>query len=161
MATNCAHSVFDQPVRVSRYVTESNIFLPFFGTMILTFVVWIYMYVRRLSYLHANKVDHASIATPVAGARVIPHEVSLAAYNLRNLLELPILFYAVCLYLFVTGNVDSVQIASAWWFFVFRVGHTVVHCTSNYVPLRFSLYILSSVGLWIMVVRAAVGAFGW
>ena len=129
--------------------------------MFLTFLVWTYMYIRRLSYLHANKVDPASISTPVAGVREIPAHINLAAFNLSNLFELPILFYALCLYLFVTGGVDTVHIATAWWFVAFRVFHSVVHCTNNNVPLRFTLYMLSSVGLWIMVGRAAANAMGW
>jgi hypothetical protein len=138
---------------------QADIFQPFFGVIILTFAVWFYMYIRRLSFLHTNKVDPAALSTPYRGARVVPENVSLAAFNFSNLLELPLLFYAVCLYLFVSGSVDSVHLACAWWFFVFRVIHSLVHCTLNHVVLRFSVYILGSLGLWAMIVRASLNVY--
>jgi len=31
---------------------------------------------------------------------------------------------------------------AAWGFFLFRVLHSVVHCTFNFIPLRFALYVI-------------------
>ena len=140
-------------------MTQSLIFQPFLGMMLLNLAVATYMYIRRLSYLHVNRIDPATLSTPRSGARIIPDDVSLPAYNLHNLVELPILFYALCIYLYVTRNVDTVYVACAWWFLLFRVSHSLVHCTINNVPMRFTVYVLSSLGLWVMVARAAIGAF--
>jgi hypothetical protein len=38
--------------------------------------------------------------------------------------------------------------------------HSVVHCTFNFIPLRFVLYVISAGALWFMVVRAAIAALG-
>ena len=43
-------------------------------------------------------------------------------------------------------------------FFLFRVLHSVVHCTFNFIPLRFVLYVISAGALWFMVIRAAMSA---
>jgi len=36
--------------------------------------------------------------------------------------------------------------------------HSVVHCTFNFIPLRFVLYVTSAAALWSMVLRAAWAA---
>lgn len=68
---------------------------------------------------------------------------------------MPTVFYAVVLYLHAVQQVDAPHVAAAWAFFALRVLHSAVHCTFNYIPLRFSLYVLSSAALWFMVARAA------
>lgn len=47
-----------------------------------------------------------------------------------------------------------------WLFVGFRVLHSAVHCTFNFVPLRFWLYAGGALSLWFMVVRAAL-AITW
>jgi len=131
------------------------IFKPMLATMLLTLFVWVYMYARRLSFIFSNGLD-AKRMTPAELARVSPPSVSSPSDNLKNLCELPTVFYAIVLYLFVTHRVDLVYLTLAWAFFAFRLLHSAVHCTFNFIPLRFVLYVTSSVALWIMVVRAAV-----
>jgi hypothetical protein len=139
-------------------MNSTSIFLPFFGVMLLTLAVWIYMYARRTRYLVSEKIDLRKVDTPDKAAAVIPHEVSLASHNLKNLFELPVLFYAVCLYLFVTDSVDRLFLLAAWWFFTFRIVHSVIHCSYNRVEHRFAAYMLSAIALWVMVIRAALQA---
>jgi len=71
---------------------------------------------------------------------------------------MPTVFYAVVLYIYVTNKVDAVYVAAAWTFFLFRALHSVVHCTFNFIPLRFVLYVISAMAVWFMVVRAAIAA---
>ena len=137
----------------------SEIFAPFFAMILLTFVVWFVMYVRRLRYIFANRVRSEDLTTLEKGAKVIPENVNWPAHNLRNLFELPVLFYALCIYLYMTGNVDALYVGSAWVFFAFRVLHSSIHCTVNIVMLRFALHNLGSLVLWFMVLRAALGVF--
>jgi hypothetical protein len=139
---------------------DPAIFAPFLGMMLLTLVVWVVMYARRLTFLFANKIDYRSIDTPNKAARVIPDEVALSSDNLKNLFELPILFYAICIYLYLSASVDTPYLVAAWWFFAFRIVHSYVHCTSNIVPRRFAAYAIAAAGLWFMVIRAAVAGFG-
>lgn len=137
-------------------MSNSGILLPFFGVMLLTLVVWIYMYIRRTSYLVGNRIDLRKVDTPEKAASIIPGSVSLASHNLKNLFELPVIFYAVCLYLFVSGTVDGFYVLAAWWFFAFRVIHSLIHCTYNKVVHRFYAYMLAALALWAMVIRAAL-----
>lgn len=135
---------------------RSDILLPFFGVLSLTLAVWICMYVRRISYLRREGIDLRSVDTPEKAAVVVPEKIHLASHNLRNLLELPVLFYVVCLYLFVSDSVDTVYLLAAWWFFAFRVMHSLIHCSYNKVEHRFAAYMLSAIALWVMVIKATV-----
>jgi hypothetical protein len=134
------------------------IFQPFLATMLLTMVVWIYMYGRRLPFIFASGLDPKQM-TPLELARVSPPRVSNPSDNLKNLFEMPTIFYATVLHVHATSEVDATYVAAAWGFFVFRALHSVVHCTFNFIPLRFALYVLSAAALWFMVVRAASAAF--
>jgi hypothetical protein len=136
---------------------QAVIFQPFLATMLLTLVVWVYMYGRRLPFIFSNGLDSKQM-TPAELARVSPPQVSNPSDNLKNLFELPTVFYAVVLYLYATNQVDAPYVIAAWGFFVFRALHSVVHCTINFIPLRFVLYVISAGALWFMVVRATIAA---
>ena len=127
--------------------------------LVLTFVVWVHMYVIRIGYMVRNRVDAQKMTTPDRAVELLPDRVNYAAFNLRNLAELPVVFYAICLMLHVTNQVDAVYVGAAWAFFVFRALHSFVHCTFNRVLVRFSLYMLSALALWFMLVRVVVSMF--
>ena len=133
---------------------------PFLGMMLLTALVWAYMYTRRLSYIRANRIPPQELTTPEKASRLLPDSVTLPANNLRNLLELPVLFYALCLYLYVTASVDGIHVISAWLFVVLRAVHSVVHCTVNIVVLRFLSYFAAALVLWFMFVRVLLDVAG-
>lgn len=139
-------------------MADSAIFLPFFGVMLLTLAVWLFMYYRRTTYLVGERIDLRTVDTPEKVAAVVPEKLQLPSHNLKNLFELPVLFYAVCLYLYVSGNVDDLHVYSAWIFLAFRVVHSVIHCSNNKVHNRFIVYQISAIALWLMVIRAALSA---
>ncbi len=136
----------------------SAILQPFLAMLALTLVVWAYMYHRRLSFLFANNIDPQSLTSRHEVAGKYPPEIAYPSDNLKNLFELPVLFYAVCLYLYVTGGVDAVHVISAWVFVAFRILHSAVHCTINIVKLRFGVYAIAAIALWVMVVRVILEA---
>jgi hypothetical protein len=134
---------------------QASIFAPFFALIALTIVVWFYMYARRIPFIMRNKLTPQQL-TPVEFARLSPPVVANPSDNLTNLFELPTIFYALVLYLYVTGQVDTTYVRAAWLFVSLRVLHSVVHCTFNYVPLRFWLYAGGSLTLWFIAIRAAL-----
>ena len=138
---------------------QAAIFRPFVATMILTMVVWAYMYGRRLPFIFSSRLDPKQM-TPLELARLSPPQVSNPSDNLKNLFELPTIFYVVILYLYATNQVDAVYVGTAWGFFLFRTMHSAVHCSFNYIPLTFVLYVIPAGALWFMVLRAAIAAFG-
>ena len=141
-------------------MTQSAIFGPFLAMMVLTLVVWIYMYVRRIHFLQTRGVDPRDLEVPGALAEISPADVSNPSDNLKNLFELPVLFYALSLFLFVTEEVDGLYVALGWIFVAFRVLHSAVHCSFNLVMLRFGLYLVSALAVWIMLGRAVMAHLG-
>jgi hypothetical protein len=141
-------------------MTQAAIFGPLFATVLLTFVVWVYMYIRRISFITSNKISSKDLAVPGALAQLSPPAVSNPSDNLKNLFEIPVIFYALALYLFATKQVDTVYVAAAWVFVAFRVLHSAVHCTFNLVMLRFYLYLFAALAVWLIAIRAALAYFG-
>jgi hypothetical protein len=72
-----------------------------------------------------------------------------------NLLELPVLFYAACALMLVTGKFDGAQVALAWVFVLTRCVHAFIHIGFNYVPLRFTAFFAGSVTLGLLWARFA------
>lgn len=139
---------------------QDAIFSPFFATMFLTLLVWVYMYIRRISFIIGRKISQQDLAVPGTLAQISPPNVSNPSDNLKNLFEIPVLFYALVLYLFMTKQVDTVYVNAAWIFVVFRILHSAVHCTFNLVILRFYLYLFATIAVWFIAIRAALIHFG-
>ena len=137
---------------------QSAIFRPFFAVMLLTLIVWFYMYSRRIPFIVRGNFTNDQFK-PKEFARLSPPEVNNPSDNLKNLFEIPPLFYAMCLYLFLTEQVDLYYLYAAWTFVAFRVLHSFVHCTFNLVILRFWLYCISSMALFFMILRGGASVF--
>ena len=133
------------------------ILLPFVAMMLLTLVVWVALYRRRVGYLRRNRVDPELLVSRAGTLRTIPEQVNFPADNLQNLFELPVLFYALCLGLYVTGSVDLVYLVAAWTYVSLRSAHSLIHCNGLKVMHRFYVYGASSIVLWLMILRFGAG----
>lgn len=141
-------------------MNQAEIFAPVFAMMLLTLIVWIYMYSRRIPFILQSDFEPGDV-TPLEFTKLSPPHVRNPSDNLKNLFEIPILFYVVALYLYVTQQVDSAYLAASWIFVAFRVLHSLVHCTINVVKLRFFLYLVSTISFWFILCRAALAYFGY
>jgi hypothetical protein len=137
-------------------VSQTAIFGPFLATIFLTLLVWAYMYVRRIAFITGSQISPKELAVPGRLAELSPPEVSNPSDNLKNLFEVPVLFYALVLHLFVTSQVDATYVNAGWVFVAFRALHSAVHCTFNLVILRFYLYLISCLAVWFIAARAAL-----
>lgn len=127
------------------------------GMMVLTAVVWFVLYAKRIPAMRKLGKPAQTYTTPDRSAGLLPEEVNYPAYNFKNLFELPVLFYGLCLYLYVTATADSIDVFAAWLFLVFRVVHSAIHCTVNIVMARFVVYCAGALALWFMLGRAVSG----
>ena len=137
-------------------MTQNSIFSPFFAMVFLTLFVWMYLYIRRIHFITKNKIRSQDLTVSGALAKISPPFVSNPSDNFKNLFEIPVIFYALVLYLFVTKQVDTVYVSAAWIFVIFRAFHSIVHCTFNLIMLRFYLYLFSTLTVWFIVIRVAV-----
>lgn len=140
-------------------MNNEQILVPMLGMMVLTAAVWFVLYARRIPAMRKVGVPAQEYTTPDKGAALLPEEVSYPSNNFKNLFELPVLFYGLCLYLFVTQSAATADIYAAWLFLGFRVLHSAIHCTVNIVVARFAAYFAAALALWFMLGRAVLGLF--
>jgi hypothetical protein len=65
-------------------MNSTSIFAPFFAMIALTFVVWVYMYARRIPFIIRSKLTPEQLS-PVELARLSPPAVANPSDNLKNL----------------------------------------------------------------------------
>jgi hypothetical protein len=129
--------------------------IPFAGMMLLTLVVWIVMFRRRIGAIRTLGLN----PTTRADLEAFPAPAVNASNNLQNLFELPVIFYAVVLAL-LQMQVTRLDVVCAFGFFVFRIAHSTIHCTYNHIMQRFTVYAIASTFLWIMVIHFAFVVVG-
>ena len=81
-----------------------------------------------------------------------PEYMLAARHHYKNYFELPILFYLFCIILYVINDVRDLDLWIAWLFVVFKLIHSYIRLTSNYVPNRayaFYICVLLLLGGWI------------
>src|SRR6185295_5050831 len=121
----------------------------------LTFAVLLLIPVRRFRAGSAGQIRYDDFKYGES-ARV-PPEVSIPNRNMMNLLELPLLFYVVCLLFYVTDRVNSTALALAWTYVALRIAHSAIHVTYNRVRDRLTAFAASNVVLvmlWTALLRA-------
>ena len=126
-----------------------------------TMVMWAWMYWTRIPALSAAKVDpDALVRDPEKRHdKLLPPEVQWKAHNYNHLHEAPTVFYAVALVLALVGEGDGLSALLAWLYVVLRVIHSLIQAIANRVVWRFAVFVISSVVLTALVVRAAVAVF--
>jgi|SRR6185295_11201265 hypothetical protein len=127
----------------------TTIIQPVLAMVALTFMVWCYMYFKRLRFIRIHSIDPQSVATRALGAQSLA-AVSAPSDNLMNLFELPVLFYLLVVLLLITGEASQGFAIAAWAYVALRALHSLIHCTYNQVLHRFTVYAASSIVLWAM-----------
>jgi len=126
------------------------IWLPCAAMVGLTALVWVKLYWDRLGEMRERRIDPQAIATARDSAGRL--ERRDAADNFRNLFEIPVLFYLLCVALAVNGGSTPAFVAAAWAYVALRALHSMIHVTYNRVVHRFLAYVASTLllfGMWI------------
>ena len=139
-------------------MTSTAIFSPFFAMIFLTLLVWVYMYMRRIRFIKSLEIRPAELVGKLD--QLSPPGVFNPSDNLKNLFEIPVIFYVLVLYIYIVQQVDTIYVNAAWIFVIFRTLHSIVHCTFNYIMLRFYLYLFATIAVWFMASRATLAHFG-
>lgn len=134
-------------------MAANTIFLPMLSMFTLTFLVWFYMFAKRIPWIQRSELTEEQLQ-PLNFQALQPADVASPSDNLKNLFEMPVLFYFLCTYLYAVQQVDTIHVICAWAYFGLRLAHSTVHCTVNIVMLRFVVYALSCGVLLVMLLRA-------
>ena len=130
-------------------MTADPVWLPCGAMVLVTALVWVKLYADRLGEMRSKRIDPQSLATVRAATGRL--ENTQAADNFRNLFEVPVLFYVLCVAIAVNGVSTPGLVAAAWAFVGLRALHSLIHVTYNRVLHRFLVYAASTMllyGMW-------------
>lgn len=129
-------------------IQQSLIFQPMGVLALLTFIVLIQIPIRRFRAAFAGHVKAEDFA--LGESARVPGDVSLPNRNYMNLTELPVLFYVLCLMLYVSSSLNQTMLVLAWAYVALRVLHSLIHVTYNHVFHRLIVFVLSNIVLGTM-----------
>lgn len=130
--------------------------LPVIVLALWTHVMWLWMYVTRIPAIRAAqmKLDpHVPRGDQMA---TLPSHVRWKADNYNHLMEQPTVFYAVAIVYALLTVGGGWPLRLAWTYVGIRIVHSLVQATWNKIEVRFSLFVLSTLVLIVMTVRALV-----
>lgn len=84
---------------------------------------------------------------------VLPSKVQWKAHNYAHLMEQPTIFYPTVIILALMGA-NGLDVALAWTYVAIRILHSVWQATVNRIPVRFLMFVLSTLALAILALRA-------
>jgi len=91
---------------------------------------------------------------------VLPPETNWKSHNYTHLLEQPTVFYAIILILHGVGGYPAYVAWLAWAYVVLRIVHSVWQSTVNRIPVRFALFLLSTLCLFVLALLAVIATLG-
>ena len=128
------------------------------ATLILwTLVMLVWLAATRLPPLFKQPGGLANAKRGGRGADlegVLPDSIQWKSHNYTHLLEQPTLFYAVCVILAIVGGTNPGDVTIAWGYVALRIVHSIWQATVNTVPVRFGLFILSTICLLLLAIHA-------
>ena len=111
--------------------------------MVIHALVTLYLYVP-MSRARIRSVKQGGAKGSVYKLNVNEPEESLQFTNaIRNQNEIGLLFYAVCLTLYVANGASYIAALLAWAFVIVKCLHVYVHVTSNRLRLRRPLFMIA------------------
>lgn len=125
-----------------------------------TFVMWAWMYATRIPAILRMKMKMDPTRPRGEQMAELPPEVRWKADNYNHLFEQPTLFYAVALVLALATRDEGADAAIAWAYVGTRVVHSVFQATVNKIEVRFALFLLSSLVLLALTVKAVMAVMG-
>lgn len=85
----------------------------------------------------------------------IDDRINWKAHNYMHLMEQPTLFYATVLILAIMGA-EANGVLAAWIYVALRMVHSIWQATVNTLPVRFTLFLLSTFALIYLAARAVI-----
>jgi hypothetical protein len=128
--------------------------LPLLAQVFLTFLVWFYLFARRIPEILKKNIAVEDLKDRETAHGLMPDSAA-ASNNLKNLFEMPVLFFAAVLLSLLLMTQDSLMVWLSWGFVGFRAAHSLVHCSYNDVNHRFALYAASCLILLLLWIRLA------
>lgn len=135
----------------------TNLLAPAAALIVWTLLMLLWMVATRLPALKAANIDLGKAPPGGRGQdldKVLPPTVNWPAHNYAHLMEQPTIFYPTILVLALLGQGTALNVGLAWTYVGLRIAHSVWQASVNTIPVRFSLFFVSSILLFILAVSA-------
>lgn len=129
---------------------------PALALILWIFVVLVIVFLRRKAAFDSKQVSMADVAVSTTA---YPEPARLAAANLTNQFETPVVFFALIMLAMEVGATSYIMAGLAWAYVATRVAHTLVHVGANDLRLRATIFAIGVAllfGMWLGVVLAVV-----
>ncbi len=131
-------------------MNPESIIFPLVAMVVLTVTVSVYLLKCRYRAVLENGLNPRYFKENRGGK--LPSYLVQVTQHYENLFEMPMLFYVVCILLFITHNVDIASVVLAWGYFASRVIHAYIHIGTNKLLQRRNIFLVSSLlllALWV------------
>lgn len=126
-------------------MTGFEMFWPLVAHAFLVFCLYALLVVRRAAVVRSGKVERIAFRENLAE----PEESRVVNRAIANQFELPVLFYAVSVLLFITEADNIFAVVLAWIFVAARYVQAAMQLTGN-LPLRRLFFMIGFVMLFLM-----------
>ena len=130
-------------------MTGYEMFWPLVAHAVLVFILYALLGWRRHTLVKVGRIRISQFRENHAAAE--PAESLVVRNCIANQFELPLLFHACCIVLYVTQADNLPAVILAWMFVATRYAHAFVHVTSNNLRYRSPLFALGFIvlgGMW-------------
>ena len=134
---------------------STQMLTPVVVLVVWSLVMWAWMLVTRVRGMQAARLDPQTAKhTRTGSINDLPSEIRQVGDNYNHLMEQPTIFYALTIAMAVGGVATGLDVALAWGYVGLRVIHSLYQALINRVMIRFYLFIVSSIVLIVLSVRA-------
>lgn len=140
-------------------MTQAEFLTPVLGLVLWTLVMWLWMYATRIPAMQKAGINPDDARHPGTYVDKMPASVRSVADNYNHLHEQPTIFYALMFFAALTGGGDYFAWALGWAYVALRIVHSLVQVIIGKVALRFLVFLLGSVVLFVFAGREAVRVF--
>jgi hypothetical protein len=126
---------------------------------VVALVAWSIVMFFWLAIARAPQLKGRKIPEGVRGAdleRENPGRSNWPAHNYQHLMEQPTVFYAIVFALVLMGFDAAINVYLAWGYVGLRILHSLWQATVNIVPVRFVLFLVSTLCLAALTIHAAI-----
>jgi hypothetical protein len=134
---------------------HSRLFAPVVALVLWSFVMCAWLYATRIPAIRQNNIGYDPRRPAEEFHAQLPAKVRWKADN-YNLMEQPILFYAVALTLALLGADAGLNTGLARLYVALRVTDSLVQAIVNIVMIRFAIFMTATFVLLLMSIRAAL-----
>ncbi|WP_411341873.1 MAPEG family protein [Sphingopyxis sp. J-6] len=142
---------------------SANLLAPGAVLILWTLIMFLWVATTRFPALKKAGIDLKKTPPGGRGAdleKILPPEINWKSHNYTHLLEQPTIFYAVILILHAVGGYPAYVVWIAWTYVVLRIVHSLWQATVNRIPVRFMLFLLSTLCLLALSLLAVIATLG-